>query len=189
MNRRGVSILEALIAMVVLLIGLVGALAAMQQGVIEARQGQNRQQKLVIADASLQRLRLQDKSNYFSMATAIPRPSSNVKTIAVGTGPWVVDPLVGDPLDFSTGAYFRIAPDGTITKDATVAAGTACNAVPPGVVCREVLTHTGRPYTTFGDPAWPAGVQVATSWVRVSRRPDANSPAEAEVTLHQVVVR
>ena len=103
-----------MISMVVLAIGLVGALAALQRGATEARLGQNRQMKMMLADAALQRIRFMDKAALVFAAPA--QPTVNVLNLPLGAAPWVRDPTTTtDPLDFSQGAYFKILPDGTLT--------------------------------------------------------------------------
>lgn len=193
LRAPGFSILETMIAMVVLSIGLIGALAALQRGATESRLGQTRQVKLMLAEAALQRVKLQNKSAFF---TGLPaQPTVDIKTLAVGTAPWVSDPTSSaDPNDFSQGAFFNILPDGTITRAAVVGPCTAAT-VPVGTICREVFTHTGGPYhaTNVAVPtvSFPAGAQLATVWVRVSRKTSATDPlaAEIDVILNQVVAQ
>lgn len=179
--------------MVILLVGLTGALGALQQGVLEARLGQNRQQKAMLADATLQRVKLQDKLTFFPTAGAAP--TTDISTHAVGASPWGPDncPAAGctDPLDFSMGAYFLIKPDGTITRDTTVPAGTSCGsaALPEGTVCREVYTHTGGPFGGSNISSAIPGSQSATTWVRVTRKGSLTLPAEVDIVMRQVVVQ
>lgn len=197
---RGMSILEVMMAMVVLAIALTASLAAMQQGNVELRLGQTRQQKLMLAQAVLERERLIDKDVFFTPATPIPaQPTSDITALAISAAPWVVDPVAAsaDPNDLSTGAYFNITADGMITRATGIAANTPCNAVPIGTICRETYTHLGLPYTSVGaNAAWngpsgtlTAGSRVATTWVRVTRRPAANIPPEVDVIVNQVNVQ
>ncbi|MFT3711744.1 MAG: prepilin-type N-terminal cleavage/methylation domain-containing protein [Archangium sp.] len=203
-SRRGVSILEVMMAMVVLAIALVGSLAALQRGLTESRLGQNRQQKVMLADATLQRQRLMDKTTFFN-STIEPdsstrfagpgfnaRPGLDITTQAVGTGVWVVDPTTSaDPNDLSQGAYFNVLPDGTITR-AAVTPGTKCNLVPINTVCREMYTHQGLPFgatDVMGAGRLPAGTNVATTWVRITRRMATNQPAEVDIIMSQVLVQ
>ena len=206
MRARGFSILETMIAMVVLGIGLVGALAALQRGATESRLGQTRQMKMMLAEAALQRVKLQNKNDYFTGLAA--QPTSDITLLAVGTSPWVTDPSVTvDVNDFSQGAYFNILPDGTVVPITTIAAGTACNAaaIPAGTICREVFTHLNGPYhatnvwapgstATVNSSAIPTATRVATNWVRVTRKKAATAAAErldaeVDVLLYQVVVQ
>lgn len=180
-----------MIAGAVLLVGLVGVLAAFQQAMIEARLGQNRQQKVMLADAVFQRTRFLDKMTFF---TGLPaRPVTNTMlTAPVGGGLWVPDPTINaDPMDLSSGAYFNILPDGTITPipPATIPTGTSCAVVPPGTVCREVFTHLGAPFGATNLNATLPSTQVATVWVRITRRANANQPAESDVIMNQVVIQ
>ncbi|MBL8912312.1 MAG: prepilin-type N-terminal cleavage/methylation domain-containing protein [Archangium sp.] len=199
-STRGMTILEVMMAMVVLAIALTASLAAMQQGNVELRLGQTRQQKLMLAQAVLERERLIDKDVFFTPATAYPaQPTSDLSALAVSVAPWVVDPVAAsaDPNDLSTGAYFNITADGLITRATGIAANTPCNAVPVGTICRETFTHLGLPYNSnagyvaFNGPSGtlPAGSRVATTWVRVSRRPGATIPPEVDVTVNQVNVQ
>lgn len=192
---RGFSILEAMISMVVLAIGLVGALAALQRGATEARLGQNRQMKMMLADAALQRIRFMDKAALVFAAPA--QPTVNVLNLPLGAAPWVRDPTTTtDPLDFSQGAYFKILPDGTLTA-VPVAGNPPCTdaLVPVDTICREVIIHKDGPYsaTNVAIPAGalPGGVRIATVWVRVSRKTSATSrlDTEVDVVLNQVVAQ
>jgi prepilin-type N-terminal cleavage/methylation domain-containing protein len=211
---RGLSILETMIALVILGVGLLGVLGALERAAVESRLGQNRQQKVMLADATLQRFKLLEKTTFFAQAAATP--TVDPLGLAVGTAPWLADPTdltAAEPLDLSTGAYFNILPDGTITK-LSLPGNPPCSAVPQGVVCREILTHAGPPFGTglpngaacgsntdcfsklcgggvcsLGGGVTGLGTQVATTWVRVVRRPSDTLPAEVDVTLNQVVVR
>ena len=64
LSARGFSILETMIAMVVLSVGLVGALGALQRGAVESRLGQNRQAKTMLADAAIQRIKLPHQADF-----------------------------------------------------------------------------------------------------------------------------
>lgn len=168
--------------MVVLAIGLIGALAALQRGASEARLGQTRQMKVMLAEAALQRIKLQDKNLFFTGLAG--QPTSDITVLPIGTAPWIPDPTsTADALDFSQGAYFNILPDGTVTPLAVVGPCTAAT-VPLGTICREVFTHTGAPFhaTNLSLPAGalPAGARMATAWVRVSRKTSATARLEGE---------
>lgn len=194
-QRRGVTLLETMMAMAVLLVGMIGALAALQAGARETKVGQFRQQKMLLADATLQRVRSIDKALYFSGASAVV-PSSDPSKQPVGGGNWVVDASASTDLrDFSTNAYFKVLADGTITKDTTVTPGTACNAagLPVGTVCRETFTHLGAPFgagngADAGFTA-PTGTRVATTWVRVSQKLAPNALPEVDLVLSQVIIQ
>jgi type II secretory pathway pseudopilin PulG len=187
------SILEVMIAMVVLLIGMVASLAAMQQGMAERRQGQNRLQKLMLADAALQRLVMSDKDALFAMA--VGAPPNDPSTMPVGLAPWAPDDSVPvDAFDIGGGAYFDVFQDGTVigldsTSDSRFGSpNPRCHEVPVGVVCREILVHQGG--VPGGTPmVVPVGAQAVTIWVRLTRRTAETLPAEADVVLRQVVVR
>lgn len=192
---RGFTIVETMISMVVLGIGLIGALGALQRGATEARLGQNRQMKMMLADAALQRIRFMDKQTLYNAAA--PQPSVDILALAVGASPWVQDPTsTTDPLDFSQGAYFNILPDGTITA-VPVTGNPPCTdaSVPVGTICREVLIHKGAPFhatnLTIPAGAIPSASSVATAWVRVSRKTSATDrlDAEIDVVLNEVVIQ
>jgi hypothetical protein len=188
MSARGVSIVEAMISLAVLGVALLTAIGALQYAALETRAGQNRQHKMMLADAALQRMKLQDKALFFS--SLAPQPSVDVKGLAVGASPWARDTSVtADPYDFSQGSYFRILPDGTMSA-VTLAGNPPCDAVPEGIICREVLAHSGAPYlgTNIGAVLAP-GSKVATAWVRIARRPSPGQPVEADVVMSQVVVQ
>jgi prepilin-type N-terminal cleavage/methylation domain-containing protein len=193
-SARGFSIIETMVAMVVLAISLLGTLGALNRGATESRLGQTRQMKMMLADAALQRIKLQDKNTFFAGLPA--QPTVNLSSLAVGASPWVQDPTSnGDPLDFSVGAYFNIQPDGTLVK-LNIAGNPPCTdaLVVVGTICREVYTHLGAPYNatnaTLG-AALPTGARIATAWVRVSRKTSATSrlDAEVDVLLNTVVVQ
>ena len=178
-------------SLAVLSIGLTGALTAFQAGAREARLGQTRQMKLMLADAAIQRVRLQDKANFFAGLPA--RPVTNIANVAVGAAPWTRDapPVSGDPLDFSQGAYFKILPDGTLTR-VSVAGNPPCSdpLVLPGTICREVYVHRNGPFgSTDVTSQLPAGSSAATVWVRVTTKRVASQLPEVDVVLNQVVVR
>ncbi|MFZ5440912.1 MAG: hypothetical protein ACOZQL_12955 [Myxococcota bacterium] len=186
---RGTSMIEVMVAGAVLLVGLVGVLAALQRAAVEARLGQNRQQKVMLADAVLQRIRLQDKNTFFNPVPALPaQPAFDITKVQPGASPWKLDPTSNlDPMDLSMGAFFRILPDGTITPVSPASIGNPanCGAVPVGYVCREVFTHLGAP---LGSPGVTA-TSVATTWVRITRKTTENQPAETDVVMNQVVIQ
>lgn len=198
-------------ATVVLVIALVGSLAALQHGLTESRLGQNRQAKVMLAESALERERLIDKTAFFTDTTVTgsstrfsappvfnARPGADITLVAPGTAPWVPDPTTSaDPNDLSVGAYFNILPDGTITR-AAVAGNPACNsaALPPGTICREMFTHQGLPFgatdLTAGTHLGPTA-NVATTWVRIVRKPNNVGvtllPPEIDIIMAQVVVQ
>lgn len=188
MRARGVSIVEAMISLAVLGVALLTAIGALQYAAMETRAGQNRQHKMMLADAALQRIKLQDKAAFF--VSLAPQPALDVKGLAVGMAPWTRDTSVTvDPFDFSQGSYFKILPDGTMTA-VTLAGNPPCDAVPEGIICREIFAHSGGPYlgTNIGAALAP-GTKVATAWVRIARRPSPGLPVEADVVMSQVVVQ
>lgn len=185
--RQGFTLIEVMVGMAVLLIGGLGALTGLAAASREMRDGQLRQYKMVLLDATAQRISLQDKELLIKAAlTGIALPST---VSAISGAPWTLDatPLVAG--DLGTGAYFEVLTNGIIRQlDATttpaVAANTACSAVPQGVYCREVVNRLGAPVTSPGTIA--AVGAVATVWIRVSRK---GEPASHSVMTREVIVR
>lgn len=199
-HRRagGFTLIEAMIAMVVLLVALVGALAGLISASQEFRAGQIRQGEMQLVEAKSQRMMLMDHTTGPAgwpsslQWTSAPQTSTwagtaGPETMMPGTGAWVVDP---DPpvcpgcsaaggtdgvLDLSVGAYFKIIPDGTIVPDLTVTPGVPCNSssIPPTTFCREMVVGNGFE-PSFGNYATqfnglPTTHTVYTIWVRVTR--------------------
>ncbi|MFT3841397.1 MAG: prepilin-type N-terminal cleavage/methylation domain-containing protein [Myxococcaceae bacterium] len=127
----GFTLIEAMIAMVVLLVALVGALAGLISASQEFRAGQIRQGEMQLIEAKSQRMMLMDHTTGPAgwpstlQWTSAPQTSTwpggagGIETMMPGTGAWVVDP---DPpvcpgcsaaggtdgvLDLSVGAYFK----------------------------------------------------------------------------------
>lgn len=175
---RGFTLMEVLIALVVMLLGASGALLALLTASHDLREGQLRLYKTVLVDASLERARLQDKAGL--VASAVSAATLPSDATAISASPWGLDPTTRVDGDLSTGAYFSVLPNGTIAQlsassTPAVPASTACSAVPVGVYCREVVTTRGAPVASPG--AIATGASVATIWVRVSRRGEPSSLA------------
>jgi prepilin-type N-terminal cleavage/methylation domain-containing protein len=186
-HPRGFTLVEVMIALGVMLVGALGALTGLAAASRELREGQLRQYKMVLIDATSQRIRLQDKQVLISYATAAGTLPSTVT--AISAAPWTLDATTLVPGDLGTGAYFKVLPNGQILQlDAAttpaVAANTACNAVPQGIYCREVLVRAGGPVASPG--AIATGASLATVWIRVSRM---GEPASMAVTSREVVVQ
>jgi prepilin-type N-terminal cleavage/methylation domain-containing protein len=192
-QQGGFTLLEAMIAMVVLLVALVGALAGLISSSQEFRAGQIRQAEMALIEAKSQRMMLMDHSagpvSWPSALQWTNAPLSNSWAYqagpefqAPGTNMWVVDPdpaqcpvgcTVVGPLDLSVGAYFIITPDGRITPDNTVTAGTPCNdsSIPVTTFCRELVVGQGIE-TSSGNlaaQALPLNHTGYTVWFRVVR--------------------
>lgn len=160
---KGFTLLETMVALAVLAVAVVGALAAINHSNVELQQGQLRLYKGVLADEAIQRWRLAPKWTIPAVAfTTAP------DAMAIGANPWQRDP---------NGAYFVVLTDEA--KPTTLAdPNTACDQVPVGIVCREVLWTTGLPVPGAADGGIvPAGVQPITRWVRVSRGGELPSSA------------
>jgi type II secretory pathway pseudopilin PulG len=205
-GHRGATILETLIASVIIIFGLTAALAALLAAATESRLAQNRQSKMMLLDAAMQRFHLMNKLQLIQSLPITPI-TANPRPLAVGVAPWVADPSpINDPsptnIDFSNGAYFNIAPDGTICRpratvvgncpaSAAVPAGTPCDsaAVPIGTFCREVVVSRGAPPGVPTPIVLPTGSQAMSVWVRVSRRTTPNQPPEVDVQMMEVIIQ
>jgi hypothetical protein len=127
---------------------------------------------MALADATAQRSMLSDKGGWGLLAVSTATPPTQLN---IGDPPWTVDPspFVGGPDggigDISTGAYFRIYPDGTIQPfDLSPRVSCKDSSLPEGTYCREVLLTQGLPTLDGGTP--PPGSQQFTQWIRVSRK-------------------
>jgi type II secretory pathway pseudopilin PulG len=205
-SRRvfGFSMLETIIAMGVLAAGALGSLSGIASSNKELREGQLRQYKMLLLDAKAQRRMLENKtpllltmitSGYPVAANALTHPTN----LAIGAAPWAVDTASAsvpfDANDLSTGAYFKVLPDGEVQKLTTttvpsIATGTACNstALPQGIYCRETMLTYGPPvpYTGPGGAIVPTNTNVMTYWTRVSR---VGEPASMAVMHWEVIVQ
>lgn len=178
-GARGSSILEVLIAMVVLAMAAAGAVAGMLSASRNVRDGQLYQGKRLLAEARTQRLWLADKSAL--IRDAVPYPASKPEDIPVGTTPWKVDTTAAVAGDPGSGAYFELDSTGTLKPATGIAAGTACNAtaVPRGTYCREVLVTRGLKGGVMpaSNSALPPGSSAITVWTRVWRKGEDPSSA------------
>ena len=173
-KARGFTLVETIVALGILAIAMIGAFAGVVYSSHDLREGQLRQHKMALADATAQRSMLSDKGGWGLLAVA---PATPPPQMFIGALPWTVDPspFVGGPDggigDISAGAYFNIYPDGTI-KPLDINPRVACNdsSLPEGSYCREVLLTQGLPNLDGGTP--PVGSQQVTQWIRVSRKGD-----------------
>jgi len=192
----GFTLIEAMIAMVVLLVALVGALAGLISASQEFRAGQIRQGEMQLIEAKSQRLMLMDHTTGPAgwpaslQWTSAPSTTSwtygsGPETMMPGTGSWVVDPDppicptcalnggVNGPLDLSVAAYFTITPDGTIAPDLTVTPGVPCNdsSIRPTTFCRELVVGNGIQNSAgnLASQALPVNHIGYTVWIRVTR--------------------
>jgi len=211
-RRAGFSLLEVMMALVVLLVALVGAVAGLIAGAQSFHDGQIRQSRMVLAEAKMQWLEMSLRSG----AGGSPPPIDSVAFVggstgpmgswlaagttgnpennAIGTSPWFPDPTPSTcpsgctnigATNLSTGAYFNITADGTITHNTTVAANTTCDAVPAGVYCREIYIAKGMETTTWpSDTGAAITTQPYTIWVRIAK---AGESTTQMVTQRDVV--
>ena len=184
-TQRGFSMLETVIAFAILAVASAGALNGLLAANSDLRKGQLRQYEMALVDATLQRMMLSDKSS--SVSSAVPPPATSPPLLPIGAAPWAPDPTSPSPGDLSRGAYFRVLPDGEITPDTTIPAGTPCNAatLPDGIYCREMVLTSGMP-AALGAHAgiMPAQSLPLTFWVRVFRK--GENPVNAVV--HRMVL-
>jgi prepilin-type N-terminal cleavage/methylation domain-containing protein len=188
-GARGFTLIETIVALAVMAVAALGALAAVNFSVTELSKGQLRLYTAAIADAALQRMMAVAKTGLPTDAFPTPEP----KRIGIGARPWSPDTstAVGD---LSAGAYFRVVTGqnaATISPATDVPANTTCDAVPKGVICREILVTRGMP---FGDCTGnacggiiPAGANPITFWVRVSRKGDNPNDDLMAAVVHREV--
>ena len=168
LRARGFTLVETMIALVVLGIAAVGALSALMSARQGLKDGQGRVVKAALADGRLQTLALARDS---VIATPpVPRqawPGSAMELLpahaapATAGNPWVPDP---------GGAFFRIDNLGAVTLVAAPPGVTKCDdaGIPSNVLCREIAFTSGLPATG----ANPASGNAYTLWVRVWRSGD-----------------
>ncbi len=185
---RGSSLLEVLIAMVVLALAATGAVVGLLAASQDVRDGQLFQVKRLLVEARTQRLWLASKAPL--LVQAVERPATPPTELEPGTEPWAADPTPAVPGDPGSGAYFRLSPTGEVESLTGITTGTACNApeLPEGSYCREVLVMRGLPREATGGAAnvLPAGSQPVTVWTRVVRKGDS---AERAVVHNEVFVQ
>jgi prepilin-type N-terminal cleavage/methylation domain-containing protein len=185
-TERGFTLLESMTALTVLAIGLLGVIAGLLSTATDLRNGQLRQYRNVLIDAKTQALMLTNKGTLpGTLWGQVPQPypgGATMPNIGIGNGPWITDPSPVIPNDLSTGAYFKVLPDGEITQVTTLG-NPACGSagVPNGTYCREIAIMQGVPPsiagTTYTIPI-PTGTLPYTLWTRVSR---GGSPANEAI--------
>src|SRR5258708_36994464 len=115
----GFTMIEAMVAMTILAVGLLGNFMALVQASSLSREGQLRQYKTMLVDTKMQRLLLPDKSRLPTMVGGL-QPISNTlypPSVAIGGAPWVIDPSSPDsavpgPGDLGRGPIFTLSPSG-----------------------------------------------------------------------------
>jgi len=171
---------------------LLGAFAGVLHASRDLREGQLRQYKVLLADATSQRASLSNKSSLavnvadksLGGITGVAMPTQPPDQTAVGSSPWQVDPSPMKNLDLGTGAYFNILPNGQILQF-DLATRVPCEdpSLPDGSYCREVLLTAGLP--TANGAILPAGVRAYTLWTRIARKGD---PIENAVVQQKVLI-
>jgi prepilin-type N-terminal cleavage/methylation domain-containing protein len=183
-RRRGFSLLEVLIALVILIIGSLGAVTGMLASARALRAAQDRLHGQVLVDASLQRARLHSKQKLYEEAVARDEAASAPSDLGLGQAPWALDlsPTSAAPGDLGSGGLFLLASDGTFARcdasstPACPAGITSCldEAIPLHAFCREVAdTRTGAKSIT--------GAYAVTRWVRVVQRKEKGLQKETEL--------
>lgn len=207
-RAAGFTLIEVMIALVIVATGSVGAILALLHAQDALHEGQVRQSKMLLIDAKAQRLKLLDKTLLQNgkagmVPVAQPEALPGLKTRAAGSGSWIVDPtpaVAGASAevvaDLGAGAYFRLDGSGTIQYATSVAANTACADVPAHVFCREILITQGLPVgvgvihaggAELGDNAalLAATARPFTVWTRITEGGNLNKA----VVGWQVVVQ
>lgn len=184
-------------AIAVLAVGSVGALVGVSAADLSLREGQLRIYKQTLIDASLQRVRLQNKEQLFNSAVTynIATAAALPNKIALGTAPWALDTSVSSAtpprVDLSAGSLFIVLPNGTITP-CTSTSSPACTTapsncadyanIPRNVFCREVaFTRTGAAVGTNASAL--QGTVPVTAWVRVVQRKATTVESDASAVV------
>ena len=181
----GFTMIEAMVAMTVLAVGLLGHFMALVQASKLSREGQVRQYKTMLVDTKMQRLLLADKIRLPTMVGGLQTISDTLypPSVAIGGAPWVIDPSTPDsavpgPGDLGKGAVFSLSPNGDVHPLTGTFTSCADPAIPAGAYCREVLLHNRLPLATAGNATVQAnldaaGAQSFTLWIRISRKGDS----------------
>jgi len=190
--NRGFTLIEAMIAMTVLAIGLLGTFMGLVHAATVAREGQLRQFKTALIDAKIQRLMLADKSQLPNMVGGVQTVPDGVlpPSLGIAVAPWVIDPSPGDfsvslPGDLGVGAVFRVLPDGEIRPVAGAFASCTDSTIPDGAYCRELLLQGSLPLPTtvnaqVQNSINATGARSFTLWVRTFRKGESLSLAVVE---------
>lgn len=180
----GFTLIEAMVAMTILAVGLLGNFMALVQASNLSREGQIRQYKTMLVDTKMQRLLLADKSRLPSMVGGLQTISATLypPSVAVGAAPWVIDPSAPDtsvpgPGDLGIGAVFSLSPNGDVHPLTGTFTSCADPNIPAGAYCREVLLQSKLPLATAANSTIQAnldaaGAQSSTLWVRISKKGD-----------------
>ncbi len=181
----GFTMIEAMVAMTILAVGLLGNFMALVQASSLSREGQLRQYKTMLVDTKMQRLLLADKSRLPTMVGGLQTISDTLypPSVAIGGAPWVIDPSTPDPSvpgpgDLGKGSVFSLSPNGDVHPLTGTFTSCADPAIPTGAYCREVLLHNRLPLATAANATVQAnldaaGAQSSTLWIRISRKGDS----------------
>jgi type II secretory pathway pseudopilin PulG len=194
-------LIEAMIAMSILAIALLGTFIGLVEAARVAREGQLRQYKTELIDAKIQRLLLADKILLPAIVGGLQTVTINARDVAVGSAPWIIDPSAPDPTaipatgpmpgDLGVGAVFRVLPDGEIRPLAGTFTSCADATIPAGAYCREVLIQNklvlsgSAPNAQIQAQVDAVNARTTTLWIRVSRK---GEPATFAVVERKVLV-
>lgn len=180
-RARGFTLLETMIALVVLAITSLGTLSAMVAASRNLKEGQIRQSKAALVEARTQLLMMADKSQLGTSASnalfgtlGTFTPGTPPDKLPIGASPWQLDP---------TGAFFTADASGVVNPTTSAATSCAPSGLAPGILCREVALTAGLP-----DGSSPHSGTAYTLWTRVIRSDDG-SPLSFAVVDRMVVLR
>jgi prepilin-type N-terminal cleavage/methylation domain-containing protein len=198
LERRGFTLIEAIIAMTILAIALLGTFMGLVEAARVSREGQLRQYKTELIDAKLQRLLLADKTVLPNMVGGLQTVPASLlaPSLSIGAAPWVIDPSAPDPSslapgspmpgDLGIGSVFQVWPDGEIRPLAGPFASCVDPAIPVGAYCREVLLHNrlllpgSAPNTQIQNNLDAVNARSSTLWIRVFRKGESANFAVVE---------
>lgn len=178
----GFTLIDAMVAMTILAVGLLGNFMALVQASKLSREGQIRQYKTMLVDTKMQRLLLADKNRLPSMVGGLQTISNTLypPSVAIGGAPWVIDPSTPDtsvpgPGDLGKGAVFSLSPNGDVHPITGTFSSCADPTIPDGAYCREVLLQSQLPLAAAANATIQAnldatGAQSSTLWIRISRK-------------------
>jgi len=192
-HTRGFTLLETMIALVVLGIAALGALAGMVAASRNISDGQIRQYKTALAEAHAQSLMLAPKSTLALSAVAPPTPPTTVDQLPLTDSTvWKIDPSTHSGADanpIAYGALFTVTAKGDFAPLAMAVPNCSDATIPAGTLCREVAVTQGFPDGTAAktvDGVPFAAGEAFTIWSRVRR---VGEPAGEAVVHHEVFVQ
>jgi type II secretory pathway pseudopilin PulG len=181
----GFTLIDAMIAMTLLAIGLLGTFVGLIQASNVTREGQLRQYKTMLVDTKMQRLLLADKTVLPNMLGGLQTilPTVYPPALPIGSAPWIIDPSTPDtslpgPGDLGRGAVFTVLADGEVQPLTGTFSSCVDPTIPSGTYCREVLLHNQLPLpgsalnSQLQTNLNNAGARSSTLWIRISRRGD-----------------